>query len=65
MFTVDVKQQYNNNNDNCKMVVLICCFILFINVVPFDYVSTQEFGSIVSDTLNIEKTHVQFSHELL
>ena len=24
----------------------------------------QEFGSIVSETFNIEKTHMQFSHEL-
>ena len=47
------------------MEVLICCFILLIYLVPFDYVSTQEFGSIVSETFNIEKTHMQFSHELL
>ena len=31
----------------------------------FDYVSTQEFGSIVSKRFNTEKTHMQFSHELL
>ena len=31
----------------------------------FDYVSTQEFGSIVSETFNTEKTYMQFSHELL
>ena len=48
-----------------KMMVLICCFILFINVDAFDYVSTQEFGSIVSEPFNIEKTHMQFSHEQL
>ena len=61
------------NNSNCqetnlpskfKMVVLICCFIYFIYIVPFDYVS-QEFGSIVSERFNTEKTHMQFSHELL
>ena len=34
----------------------------FIYVVPFDYVSTQEFGSIVSERFNTEKTHM---HELL
>ena len=28
----------------------------------FDYVSTQEFGSIVSEKFNIEKKHMQFSH---
>ena len=28
-------------------------------------VSTQEFGSIVSERFNTEKTHMQFSHELL
>ena len=33
--------------------------------VPFDYVSTQEFGSIVSERFNTEKTDMQFSHELL
>ena len=27
--------------------------------------STQEFGSIVSERFNTEKTHMQFSHELL
>ena len=27
--------------------------------------STQEFGSNVSETFNTEKTHMQFSHELL
>ena len=27
--------------------------------------STQEFESIVSETFNTEKTHMQFSHELL
>ena len=27
--------------------------------------STQEFGSIVSETFTIGKTHMQFSHELL
>ena len=32
---------------------------------PFDYVSTQEFGIIVSERFNTEKTHMQFSHELL
>ena len=31
----------------------------------FDYVLTQEFGSIESETLNIENTDIQFSHELL
>ena len=62
------------NNSNCqetnpplkiKMVVLICCFIKFIYVDAFEYVSTQEFEGIVSETFNIEKTHMQFSHELL
>ena len=47
------------------MVVLICCLIEFIYVVRFDYVSSQEFRSIVSETFNTEKTHMQFSHELL
>ena len=37
----------------------------FIYVVPFDYVSTQEFGSIVSERFNTEKTNMQFSHELI
>ena len=27
--------------------------------------STQKFGSIVSERFNTEKTHMQFSHELL
>ena len=36
-----------------------------VHVVPFDYVSTQEFGSIVSERFNTEKTHMLFSHELL
>ena len=31
----------------------------------FDYVSTQDFGNIVAETFNTEKTHMQFSHELL
>ena len=31
----------------------------------FDYVSTKEIGSIVSERFNTEKTHMQFSHELL
>ena len=31
----------------------------------FDYVSTQEFGSIALETFNTEKTRMQFSHELL
>ena len=31
----------------------------------FDYVSTQEFGGIVTETFYTEKTHMQFSHELL
>ena len=30
-----------------------------------DYVSTQEFGSIVSERFNTETTHMQFSHDLL
>ena len=34
-------------------------------LVPIDYVSTQEFGSIVSERFNTEKTHMHFSHELL
>ena len=34
-------------------------------MVPFDSVSTQELGSIVSETFNKEKTYMQFSHELL
>ena len=34
-------------------------------LVPFDYMSTQEFGSIVSERFNTEKTHMQFSHKLL
>ena len=47
------------------MVVLICCFIEVIYVDAFDYVSTQEFESIEPETFNIEKTRMQFSHELL
>ena len=39
--------------------------LYFVYVVLFHYVSTQEFGSIVSETFNTEKTHMQFSHELL
>ena len=31
----------------------------------FDYVSTQKFGSLVAETFNTEKTHRQFSHEIL
>ena len=31
----------------------------------FDYVSTWEFGSKVSETFDIEKIHMQFSHALL
>ena len=38
---------------------------LVIYLVPFDYMSTQEFGSIVSERFNTEKTHMQFSYELL
>ena len=37
----------------------------FISVDAFDYMLTQEFGSIVSETFTIEKTHMQYSHELL
>ena len=47
------------------MVVLIRCLVLFIYVVPFDYVSTQEFGSIVSEGFNTEKIHTQLCHGLL
>ena len=39
--------------------------IKFIYVVAFDYVSTKEFGSIVSETFKTEKTCMQFNHELL
>ena len=37
----------------------------FIYLVHFDYVSTQEFESIESERFNTEKTHMQFSQELL
>ena len=47
------------------MVVLICCSIWFIYEVPFDYVSSQEFGSIVLERFNTGKTHMQFRNELL
>ena len=59
------------NNSNCqetnlpvkmKLEVLILYFIQFIYVDAFHFVSTQEFGSIVSETFNIEKTHMQFSY---
>ena len=63
IITVTVKKQ--THSCNYKMVVLICHFMLFIYVDAFDYVSTQEFGNIVSETFNIEMTHMQFSHELL
>ena len=47
------------------MVVLVCCFIKFIYVDPSDYVSVQEFGSIVSETFSTEQTHMQLSNEQL
>ena len=37
----------------------------FVHLVPFDYVSTQKFGSIVLKRFNTEKAHMQFSHEVL
>ena len=39
--------------------------LYFIYLVHFDYVSTQEFESIVIERFNTEKTHMQFSNELL
>ena len=39
--------------------------LYLVHFSSLDYVSTQEFGSIVSERFNTEKTHMQLSHDLL
>ena len=51
--------------ENVKWKFYYVALFKFIYLVPFDYVSAQEFGSIVSERFNTEKTHMQFNHGLL
>ena len=41
------------------------CLVYFMYSVPCDYVSTQEFGSIVSNTFDTERTQSLHEFELL